>query len=171
MNTQLAERGKLATSAPARRPAAVKALIGLTALLGIGGVVGGIGLTADRSGDVFGYPVAWLDRTPFSDFLIPGLLLLLLLGVGPLVVAYGLLRKPAWRWTDAWNSRTGEHWAWTGALIVGVGVVAWIIVEILIVPDHSPGAWAVQGSTAMLGVAIMSLAASKAVRGYYRVAA
>lgn len=168
MSMQLKEREQVVPGVPTRRPTTVKVLIALMTLLGVGGLVGGVGLTGDPSGDVFGYPVSWLDRTPFSDFLIPGLLLLLLLGVAPLVVAYGLLRKPVWSWTDAWNSWTGEHRAWTGAMIVGVGVVAWIVVEVLIVPDHTPAAWAVQLSTAALGMAIVCLASSKTVRGHCR---
>ena len=102
--------------------------------------------------------------------MIPGLILGLLLGVGPLVVAYGLVRKPVWRWTTLLSGWTGEHWAWLGAVVLGAGVVGWIIVQVLIVPDHSAAAWAVQASTALLGLAIVALVVSESVRRHYRLA-
>jgi hypothetical protein len=106
-----------------------------------------VGLVADPSGDICDYSASWLDGTPFTDCLIPGVLLLLLLGIAPLIVVYGLVRAPTWRWTDEWNAWTGERWAWTGSVLVGCGLVAWIVVEVVVVPDHSAAASILQGSS------------------------
>ena len=67
-----------------------------------------------------GMPVSHLDGSPFSDYLIPGLILLLVLGVLPLVAAAGL-----------WVRRS---WAWYVAFAVGCGLMIWILVEITIIP-------------------------------------
>jgi hypothetical protein len=167
MSAALHQQPAPVVTTPKRRPAAVKVLIALLGFLGLEGLAGGVGLAADPSGGVFGYPVSWLERTPFNDFLIPGLLLGLLLGVAPLVAGYGLLRRPVWRWTDVWNGWTGRHWAWTSSIIVGCGLVAWIIVQVLVVPDHGAAATGVQVYAAMQGVAIVFLAALRSVRDYY----
>jgi hypothetical protein len=156
------------TAARATRPVAVKALIKLMAVQGVSGIGGGVALASDPSGGNVGYPVSWLEGTPFNDYLIPGLILGLLLGVAPLLAVYGLLRRPLWRWTDVWNGWTGQHWAWTGSRIIGIGLVAWILIEVLVIPDHSAGATALQLFFGLLGAAILSVTAAKPVRRYYR---
>jgi len=42
-----------------------------------------------------------LRGTPFDNFLIPGIILFLFIGIFPILVSYGLLRKPAWHWAEA----------------------------------------------------------------------
>ena len=51
-----------------------------------------------------------------SDYRIPGLILLLVLGILPLVVAFGVLRR--------------HPWAWFGAFAVGCGLIIFEVVEI-----------------------------------------
>lgn len=61
--------------------------IGLGALqvfIGIGGVAGGVGLVSEPSGANLGLAVELLSDSPFSDFLIPGIVLLAINGVGSL---------------------------------------------------------------------------------------
>jgi len=98
------------------RPASVWALILVCVLQAISGLAGGVGLLGAPDGSLLQFPTDGLEGTPFSDFLIPGLILLLVLGVYPLVVAYGLWRRRAW--------------AWWGAGILGVGLLIWLAVEI-----------------------------------------
>lgn len=101
------------------RPPAVIILMVLMALQGLSGLAGGFGLAADPSGASLGMPVAWLDGSPFQDYLIPGIILLSVLGLGPLIVLYGL-----------WNRK---RWAWSGSLAVAVSLIVWITVEIAII--------------------------------------
>lgn len=77
-------------------------LIAALALQGLSGVLGGVRLAVDPSGESLGIPLEWLEGSPFSDYLIPAIVLLTLLGMAPLVVAYGV-------WT-------GRPWSWAGSL-------------------------------------------------------
>jgi len=58
-------------------------LIGLLAMLGLGAIGGGGALILSPSGKLLGgLPLAMLNKTPFSDFLIPGIILFFVLGPG-----------------------------------------------------------------------------------------
>ncbi len=98
-----------------RRHGLVWLLLGFLVLQGIGGIFGGVAFVLAPDGDLLRIPTSYLEGTPFSDFLIPGLLLLTVLGVFPLVVAVGLWRR--------------RPWAWFGAFAVGCGLVIFELVE------------------------------------------
>lgn len=54
---------------------------------GLSGLAGGYGLTADPSGKGVQMPIGLLAGSPFHDFLIPGLVLLIFIGLSSLIVA------------------------------------------------------------------------------------
>ena len=65
-----------------------RVLIGLGVLqvfIGIGAVPAGIVMIIDPSGSSLGMPVEMLINSPFSDFLIPGIFLLVINGIGSLL--------------------------------------------------------------------------------------
>ena len=135
-------------------------LVGFQALSGLFG--GGV-LVADPSGGLLRMPLSVLDRAPFADFLVPGLILLVILGVVPAVVAFALWARPAWRTAGSIERVFGEHWAWVGAGVVGVGLLIWLAVEAWLV---GPSALLiVYGIVAML---IVGLALMPSTRRYYR---
>lgn len=113
-----------------KRPKAVTFLYVLLVFLGVGAIAGGVGLITDPSGGQLGMSVdEMLKRSPFDDFLIPGILLLVVFGLLPLLVVYGLVRRPQWSWADAINPFKELHATWTLALYVGFGQIIWIMVE------------------------------------------
>ena len=114
-----------------RRPIAVRALIVLHLLLGLGAVVSGGLLMIAPDGHLMQMPLSMLEHSPFSDFLIPGAILFTLLGIYPLCVAYGLWKRPDWRWPDVINPFKRIHWSWAGSLAAGVIGVIWIVVEVI----------------------------------------
>lgn len=119
------------------RPFFVNLLILLHILLAIGAIGGGGVLILAPDGSLMGMPVSLLENSPFSDFLIPGLILFIINGLYPLVVAYSLWRLPAWRWPDAINPFKQTHWSWAASLVVGTILVIWITVQVQFVP-YSP---------------------------------
>ena len=76
-------------------------------------------------------PLTMLQYSPFSNFLVPGMILLVLLGLYPMAVANALWRKPAWRWPDDLNQFKQMHWSWAASLSTGVILLVWITVQVL----------------------------------------
>lgn len=127
-----AQVNRMPQSQTARRrtPPAVFVLILLHVILGLGAIGGGIMLIVDPSGEKMGMPLSLLERTFFPSYLIPGILLLLIFGVVPLLVAYALRRQPDWRIAEAVNPYRGElHPVWALSLYVGFGQIIWIAVQ------------------------------------------
>jgi hypothetical protein len=104
---------------PNRRPISAYLLMGALAFQGLSGLAGGLGLIVDPSGAMIGLPAAWLEGSVFSDYLIPGLILVSVLGMVPSFVLWGL-------WA-------GRSWSRAAALWVGIALIAWIVVEVIVV--------------------------------------
>jgi hypothetical protein len=143
------ENDMAATPTP-RRPAGVWILLVLLVIQGLGGLAGGLSLVIKPDGSIMKMPLSYLDGSPFSDFLLPGLILFLVLGVLPLVAAAGLWMRRAW--------------GWYAAFAVGCGLMIWILVEITIIPFS----W-LQPVFGVVGVLIFAIAALKSVRRCYGV--
>ncbi len=144
-----------------RRPGAVIATIVVLAFLGISAAGGSSALLVPD----WTPPNDWLGGIPVvTSWVIPGLVLLLVFGVGSLVVAWGVWRRPTLAWL-AWVERaTGRHWSWAAALALGVGQVAWIALELAFLPEAS-ALQAVYGTT---GVVLCILALLPSVRRHLR---
>jgi hypothetical protein len=133
------------------RAASSYLLMALLLFQGLSGIAGGIGLVGDPSGDSLQISLSLLEGTPFNDYLIPGLILLVVLGIAPLIVLYGL-----------WKQR---YWGWLGSLAIGVGLIIWIGVQILLIGyQPQPPLQLIYGA---LGIAIVSTALAPAVRYDY----
>lgn len=108
-------------------------------------------------------PPSVLEGSPFHDFLIPGVILFVVLGLGPLLVAWALLRRPPAAVLEAVNPFRRQYWAWTAAGVIGVGLLIWIAVEVTIVPFS-----VLQPFYAAVGLGIITLTLRRSVRDYYR---
>lgn len=84
-----------------------------------GAVFGGVGLIADNA---IGMLPEWLERTPFTSWLWPGVLLLLLVAV-PMGVA-GVAEI------------TRRSWAFAASLIAGTAQIGWIVAQWLILQRY-----------------------------------
>jgi hypothetical protein len=138
------------TSDRPRRPAAAWILLILLLIQGLGGFAGGLALSVKPDGSIMGVPVSYLEGSPFGDYLIPGLILMLVLGVLPLVAAAGL-----------WLRR---RWAWYASFVVGCGLMIWILVEITIIPYD-----VLQVAFGVVGALIVLVALMRSVRRFYGV--
>ena len=88
----------------------------LQVFIGLGAVGGGLGLIWDPTGAKFGMPLEMLKYSPFSDFLIPGIILLMVNGVGSLI--------------GSLHSFKLKQYASDIAIALGVFLVAWIVIQI-----------------------------------------
>lgn len=93
-------------------------------LLGLGALAGGIALVMAPDGSVMGFETSLLAGSPFSDFLVPGLILGGLFGVGSLVVAAMGVRR----------SRLAPFLAFG----IGCAQMIWIPVQLAIIREVSP---------------------------------
>lgn len=67
----------------------------LILFLGLGAIGGGALLIISPSGKLLGgLPSSILVNSPFNDFLIPGIILFLVLGLTPCFLAWALIKKP-----------------------------------------------------------------------------
>ena len=88
----------------------------LQAFIGVGAVAGGLGLALDPSGESLGIPRELLEETPFATFLIPGIVLFAVNGLGSL--------------TGAIASFAQHRYAGEMAIALGAFLIAWIAVQV-----------------------------------------
>jgi hypothetical protein len=88
----------------------------LQAFIGLGGIAGGVGLIADPSGGNVGMSVEALAGTPFGDYLIPGLVLLTVNGLGSLAGSVMTFRR--------------SHLAAEVAIGLGAFLLVWIVSQV-----------------------------------------
>ncbi|MFS0871896.1 hypothetical protein [Paenibacillus xylanilyticus] len=105
-------------------------LIILQGFLGIGAIVGGGVLIIDPSGNLINLPNSLLEHSPFGNFLIPGIILLLVLGIMPIVVAISLIAHSHWGVGEKLNLYPDRYWAWTFSLYTGFALHIWIMVQV-----------------------------------------
>jgi len=139
------------------RLAGVHVLLTLLLLLSVGALFGGGALVADPSGQLLEMPVELLAGSPFRDYLLPGLVLFLLFGVAPLIVTFGLWRKPGWSWSARWR----VNLAWLGTVVIGVALIIWILVQMTILRFFLQPILLVQG------IAIIVISLLPAMRRHY----
>lgn len=89
------------------------AVVAIAGFVGAGALFGGYGLLADA--ESLGVKDEWLDGTPFPDYRLPGLVLLVVIGGGMLATALLALRR--------------SRFAAPAALAMGLALVVWGAVE------------------------------------------
>ena len=145
-----------------QRPFALWLLIFCLLFLSLGGLYGGIAMLVDPTGGSLGLTET-LPFLPVSDYIGPGIFLLVVMGLAPLLLVYGLLARPKWKWAAKLSRWSGHHWAWTGTLGLGVTLAVWLIVEGLLIGFE----WAIQYITAVDGFLIILLVLVPGVRKFY----
>lgn len=100
-----------------------KICVAILLLLGVGALAGGIALVAKPDGSVMQFDVKLLAGSPFTDFVVPGLILGGIFGIGSFVTAgLGVARF-----------RIAPFLAFA----IGCGQMIWIVVELAIIKELS----------------------------------
>jgi hypothetical protein len=84
-------------------------------------------LMTDPSGSGIGLPEAWIRDSVFGSYLVPGVYLFAMNGLGMIAAAALTVAR---HWLEPWL---------TGAL--GVGLIVWIAVQLLIMPETMVLQW------------------------------
>jgi len=95
----------------------------LQAFIGIGAMGGGFMLVKDPSGSTLGVPLSLLEGSPFPNFLIPGIFLLAVNGVGSMIGAGLSFRR--------------RRYAQEIAIVLGAILAAWILIQVVIIKSFS----------------------------------
>lgn len=141
-------------AAAGKRPGSVLALTVFLAIQAIGAIAGGVGLVQDPVKNI-GMPLSMLEGSPFTDYLIPGLILLILVGLLPAVALYGVVRR--------------HQWGWWLAVAAGAGLVIWIITEVVLL-GYLPGAGiGMQIGMGLLGAIVLVLSLVRSARLFFGV--
>ena len=151
------------TATRASRPTTIYVLVGCLLFLSLGAFMGGISFLVDPTGAILGVPMSWLKGSPFPDFIIPGLFLLVVFAIAPLIISYGLLARPEWPLLGAVTAATREHWAWTGAVVVSVLLIVFEVVEYFSIQYF----FFLQPVMAALALIMLALAFRPVVRKHY----
>lgn len=107
-------------------------LVSSLVVLSLGAFFGGLGMMISPDGSGMGLPADLLEETPFTTFLIPGLLLFSLLGIWPAVAVYGLLSKARLFGINSLEPFPEQHWSWTFSYAIGVVLILWINIQLLL---------------------------------------
>lgn len=132
------------------RPLSVWILLGLLGVLGVTALAGGAQFVLVPSGAVVGLSTSELSGSPFADYFVPGVILCTVLGALPIAVVYGLYR--------------GHRLAWLGALLVGVALSVWVVVEGSVIGYGRR----MQYPHSLQAVAILALSVLDSTRNYCR---
>ncbi len=120
---------------PSRWPLAALCLV-----VAVTAIAGGIGLVARPDGSLMNASPSLLRATPFPDFLIPGLLLFVVIGLGNLVAGIAAAR-------DLPSARTL-------GFLAGVALATWIVAEMILLRTAN----ALQLAYLAVGIAIAAIA-------------
>jgi hypothetical protein len=147
-----------------KKSASTYLLILLLLILALSAIAAGLSFIIDPSGATVGMEVSMLRHSPFPDFIIPGMFLLVLFGLFPLVILFGLFRKNNIELLDALNIYRHRHWAWTFSYFIGLLLVVWINVQLYFLKEFHILHFVVS----MLGVAIIFVSHLPGTKSDYR---
>ena len=99
----------------------INGLVGLQIFIGLGAVGGGLLLILKPSGAILGLPLDILQNSPFSNYLVPGIILLLVNGLGSLGGAAASFQR--------------YRYAGETAMALGVFLAVWIIFQVYWIAD------------------------------------
>jgi hypothetical protein len=119
------------------RPRYVWLAVALELFTAVGAIPVGIMFLADPTGRIVQVPQGWIEQTFLGSYLVPGLYLLLVNGFGMLALAGLTVRR---HWLAPWLTGT-----------LGVGLIIWILVEILLLPETMFLTWIFLATGVALG--------------------
>ena len=121
------------------RPGYVWLAILLEVFTALGAIPVGIMLITDPTGADVGFRAGWIEATPFGSYLVPGMYLFAINGVGMLALA--LLSVERHRWAPGLTA------------VLGTGLTIWIGVQVVVMPETS----LLQAAYGAIGLALVTI--------------
>ena len=101
----------------------------LLAFLALSAIFGGGALIISPSGKLFRMPLAMLANSPFTNFLIPGIILVCVIGLIPVGLVFALRKRPENKLAELCNFYKDMHWAWSFTIYIAFALIIWIQIE------------------------------------------
>lgn len=137
----------------------------LMAFLGTSAIGGGGALIISPSGKLLGgLPLSILLHSPFNNFLIPGILLFVVLGIFPTVLVFALRKKIPSVFAEHFNLFKDMHWAWSYSIYVAFALIIWIQVETIFIQRVG---W-LQTFYMLFSIPLIFMALIPQVRNFYK---
>jgi hypothetical protein len=149
-------------------------MIAVLVVLGLAALGGGTEMLLFPHGGTY-LPPERLEKIPLLDsYVVPGLVLGAVFGIGSLVTAAGMFRRWSWRVLGAVERATGRHWSWAATVIIGIGFAAWLTVELILLggpwasglDSDRTTAYATYGAFGSMALALLLLPHLRSVRCY-----
>jgi hypothetical protein len=144
------------------RPLSSKVLMALLVFYGILGLISGALLIADPTGSGLGFTSDIVEKVPFHSFLMVGLFLFFIYGIGSLVLAYGALTRKELIFGKV-SEVSKHHWSWTGGMVLTLVLVIWLAVEGSLIGLDWPATY----FTVLIGLGIFVMLLPPSTRRYY----
>jgi len=111
--------------------AARNVLLILLGFLALGAIIGGGTLTISPTGKLLRMPLYLLEKSPFNNYLIPGIILFSVFGLAPLLLIFALIKKPIGKFAETFNFFKDMHWSWTYSIYVAFALIIWLQIEMM----------------------------------------
>jgi len=121
--------------------------------IAVGGLATGPQLLADPTGAAIGADAISLEGTPLSDWYLVGWFLIVVMGIVPLVIAWGLVTRHGWRLAERLDPVGSEHWSWFATEAFGAGLLLWIGLQFALIEQKGGP----QPLFLVLGLALLGL--------------
>jgi len=137
----------------------------LLAFLGLSAIGGGGALIISPSGKLIGgLPLSILESSPFHDFLMPGIILFVVLGLCPSLLIIALLKKSTSKIAERINFFKDMHWAWSFSIYIAFALIIWIQMETI----YIQGVGWLQTFYMLFAIPLVFVALLPQVRSFYK---
>ncbi len=139
-------------------------LIVLLGFLSVAALYGSIGFIIKPDGSLFNMDTSMLKDSMFSNYLIPGFILLTMFGLIPIFVIIGLIKRPENKILERLNMFKDYHFSWTYSVYLGLALIMWINIQTLILNSVE----IIHTIYSSLGILIIVIALLPSVRANYK---
>ncbi|MFM9910779.1 MAG: hypothetical protein ACKVOW_15680 [Chitinophagaceae bacterium] len=137
----------------------------LLSFLGLSAIAGGGALIISPSGKLLGgLPLSILKNSPFDNFLIPGIILFVVLGLFPGLLAFALRKKITSSFAEWFNFFNDMHWAWSYSIYVAFTLIIWLQTEMYFLQAVG---W-LHNFYMLFSILLIFVALLPQVRGFYK---
>ena len=145
------------------RPVALYLLFIMMVFEAASAMCGGAALIIKTDGSLLQMPLSWLRVSPFSNYLIPGIILFTVLGVFPAFTFTVLISEPELNFARHINLYKNRYFGWTCSLVTGFAIIIWIDIQVFYLGYGSP----FQAAYVLLGLLILIFTLLPGVMKYY----